>query len=216
MTYSEQKEFFENAYATGSDVWSNPSYKRTVLRYIARLPERSLVLDLGTGRGLWPFTMVELGHKVIGLDYIKHVVNINNQEAKARHMEGKLVFVDGDALDIPLTDASIDAITDFGLLHHLHPEDWQTYKNEIDRVLKPGGHVLLSTLSKQTQKFFDFSPVSSTDASFEKFGVFYYFFKNEQIKEIFGHDFEIIAQETEQIKGQHNETLLFTLLRKKK
>jgi ubiquinone/menaquinone biosynthesis C-methylase UbiE len=214
MSYESQKKFFEAAYATGSDIWTNAPYKRIVLEYISNLPQHGMILDLGTGRGLWPFTMAELGYKVIGLDYVKHVIEINNKEVKARHLEGKLAFMEGDVFDIPLTDNSIDAVTDFGLMQHIKKDDWSSYAKQVDRILKQGGYVLIVTLSKKTQNFFGFSPLNATDRNFEKYGVHYYFFEAEEMKQIYGNHFEVIKQETRQMTEHNNETLLFTLLRK--
>lgn len=43
----------------------------------------------------------------------------------------------GDAEQLPFEDASMDAVFNFGIIHHL--EDWDRGIREIARVLKPGG-----------------------------------------------------------------------------
>ncbi len=42
-----------------------------------------------------------------------------------------------DAQDLPYPDDSLDAVFDFGTLHHL--EDWRRGLREVARVLKPAG-----------------------------------------------------------------------------
>lgn len=213
MSYSEQKEFFETAYRTGSDIWSEKLYHSKVFEYLRELPGGSTVLDLGTGRGRWPFAMAEMGFHVIGLDYIEHLIEINNKEAKAKNFQGQLRFIEGDALDIRFTDESFDAITDFGLIQHMHHEDWEQYGKEIGRVLKLGGHYLSVALSKDTPKFYNFSPAAAEHADFEKYGVFYHFFTPEDFQKVLGPDFKMVKAETIFLE-KHNETLLISLFKK--
>jgi ubiquinone/menaquinone biosynthesis C-methylase UbiE len=49
----------------------------------------------------------------------------------------RLLFLVGDAQQLPYADASIDAVFNFGIIHHL--EDWEQGIREIARVLKSGG-----------------------------------------------------------------------------
>lgn len=213
MDYSNQKDFFETAYRTGSDIWTDKHYHSKVFEYLKMIPGHPTVLDLGTGRGRWPFAMAEIGMQVIGIDYIPHLIEVNNSEAKAKNFQGKLRFIEGDALDIRFADESFDVVTDFGLLQHMHPEDWKQYGSEVSRVLKLGGHYLSVALSKDTPKFYDFNPADSTDGNFEKYGVFYHFFSPEDIRQVFGSDFTVIKSETIYLE-KYNETLLFSLLQK--
>jgi ubiquinone/menaquinone biosynthesis C-methylase UbiE len=213
MHYDEQKKFFETAYRTGSDIWTDKHYHSKVFEYLAKIPQGSMVLDLGTGRGRWPFAMVDLGLRVIGVDYIKHLIKVNNQEAKAKHLQGKIRFVEGDVFDIGFADATFDAVTDFGLLQHMRHEDWPKYGGEVSRVLRPGGHVISVAYSRETPKLFDFVPGDSDDGDFEKYGVHYHFFSESEILDAYGYNFQIIKQETVHLE-KHNETLLFSLLQK--
>ncbi|MCC7469523.1 MAG: class I SAM-dependent methyltransferase [Bacteroidetes bacterium] len=211
MSYVEQKKFFETAYRTGTDIWTNKLYQSKIFGYISRLPENTIVLDLGTGRGRWPFTMAEMGFKVIGIDYIGHLIKINNREVISRNLEGRIRFIEGDVFDINLQNETIDIVTDFGLLQHLVKDDWQKYGSEVNRVLKNGGYVLSVTLSKETKKFYNFSPEDANEADFEKYGVHYHFFTEDELKNVYGHNFKIVNAEVLRLEG---ESLLIALLRK--
>lgn len=213
MRYDEQKKFFETAYKTGTDIWTDKHYHSKVFDYLSKIPPGSMILDLGTGRGRWPFAMVDLGMKVIGVDYIKHLIKVNNQEAKAKHLQGKIRFVEGDVFDVGFADASFDAVTDFGLLQHMHREDWRTYGSEVSRVLRSGGYVINVAYSRETPRLFEFVPGDSEDGDFEKYGVHYHFFTEGEILEVYGYDFKVLKQETIHIE-KYNETLLFSLLQK--
>lgn len=213
MSYDAQKKFFETAYKTGTDLWTDKLYVSKVFEYLGKLPAGAMTLDLGTGRGRWAITMAEAGFKVIGVDYVTHLISTNNREAKAKGLEGKIRFIEGDVFDIPLADNTIDVVTDFGLLQHIHREDWPKYGSEVRRVLRPGGHVLVVALSKETPKFFDFSPKDVADASIEKYGASYHFFTPEEIMSVFGHGYTLIQNEV-LFSPKESEALLFALLRK--
>ena len=216
MDYSEQKKFFKTAYATGSDSWTNTTLPTFGSELTAKLAENAMVLDLGSGRGRFPFELAHEGFKVIGLEYIKDVVDKNNKEVKNFKLESKLRFIEGDVFDIPLTDESFDAVADIGLLQHIHPEEWTDYRAEVVRILKSGGYYFLITLSKGTPTFFNWHPKRERSGDFDRDGVYYHFFTNEELTLLFENDFETISEHTEKV-DMHGDTVVFlvTLLRKK-
>lgn len=214
MDYSSQKQFFEAAYATGTDIWTHIPNKLKALEHIRALPKDSFVLDLGSGRGYWPFSLAELGYKVIGIDYAKKIVDKNNSEVKFRGLQGRIRFMEADALDIPFEDASFDAVTDFGLLQHLYPEDWKQYAGELARVLKPGGVLLIVALSRETRSYLNWMPHVSPDGRFERDGVFYQFFTKEEVSGLFANGFETVSQTIEHT-GDDDVYFVTSVFRKK-
>ena len=52
----------------------------------------------------------------------------------------------GDAAAIDLPDASVDAVFDFAIVHHV--PDWRAAIGEIRRVLRPGGRFYYSEVTK--------------------------------------------------------------------
>lgn len=216
MNYEEHKKYFEIAYKTGSDIWSHLLMKDRGEILMKELPLGSLILDVGSGRGFFAKQLAEAGYSVIGLDFVGETIDKNNKEIKNWGLEGKLKFVEGDALDIPFTNDSFDAVCDFGLMENLYKEDWAKYADEIARVLKPGGFYLNTSLSRETQNFLEFHPKASEGGEFEKYGVHYHFFKKEEMKKIFDHDLNIIEQNIEFVEEPKKVALLETLFQKKK
>lgn len=216
MDYSPQKKSFQTSYTTGSDYWTNLPFALKGGELMKSLTPSAMVLDIGSGRGHFPFELAENGFKVIGMDVVKDIVDKNNLEVKNFKLESKVRFIEGDIFDIPLSDASFDAVTDVGLLQHIHPEDWSDYRNEIVRVLKPGGYFFLITLSKETQSFLNWHPKQNTFGDFTHNGMFYHFFTSEQLNVLFENDFEIISERTETV-ATHNDQAVYivTLMQKK-
>ena len=216
MDYNKHKEYFETAYRTGSDIWTHLPMKDRGEMLMEQLPKDALILDVGSGRGLFAKKLVESGYRVIGMDFEGNIVKKTNEDVKDWGLEGKLKFVEGDALDIPFTDSSFDGVCDFGLMENLYPEDWGQYASEISRVLKPGGFYLNTSLSRETQQFLEFHPKGSESGEFEKYGVHYHFFDKDEMKKIFDHDLNPIEQNIEFVEKPDQVALLETLFEKRK
>lgn len=198
-----QKNYFELAYRTGSDVWTHIPYHNSAMKMLPSLPADSFVLDIGVGRGLWLHKLVAIGYRVIGLDYIADVVRMGNADLKLNNMGDRARFIHGDVLDMPLADHTFDMATDVGVLQHMKPDQWDRYISEMHRVVKPGGYAMNVSLSKETIRFLGFKPRTATGATFEKFGVSYYFFTDTELNNLFTkHGFELVDQKTEQFDAK--------------
>lgn len=215
MDYREHKKYFETAYKTGSDIWTHLPMKARGQLLTGELSPGALILDVGSGRGLFAKQLAETGFRVIGIDFEGNIVKKTNDEIKNWGLEGKLKFVEGSALDIPFTDNSFDGICDFGLMENLFKEDWEQYANEINRVLKPGGFYLNTSFSRETQHFFEFHPKGSDSGDFQKYGVHYHFFSKDEMKDIFNHQLNTMKQDIEFTDKPNEIALLETLFQKK-
>src|SRR3989338_2896670 len=101
MDYHEHKNYFETAYKTGSDVWTHVTVENQGKDFVERLVPGALVLELGSGRGLFAKHLAESGFRVIGLDFAGDAVKRADEEVKNWGLAGKLKFVEANALDIP-------------------------------------------------------------------------------------------------------------------
>lgn len=191
MSYEAQDNFFAQAYRTGTDAWTAIPFERKAHELGLYLPQGALILDLGAGRGRLLFDLAELGYRAIGLENNPALVTRGNNIILEKGLDKQLRFMQGDALDIPLSDQSFDGISDIGLLQHILPSDYRTYVSETARVLKQGGFFFLIVLSKNSPNFLSWKPQKSETADFEKEGVHYHFFTDEEITKLFEKDFEI-------------------------
>ncbi len=197
MNPDAQKQYFEIAYRTGSDVWTHIPYHTIAINMMPNMPADAMVLDVGAGRGIWISKLVAEGYRAIGLEYIHDVVRKGNQDIKLNDYADRARYIHGDVLDIPLVDHSFDAVTDIGVMQHIDVMYWHQYMSEIKRVLKPGGYVMNVSLSKDTPRFLGFRPKASPENQFEKFGVLYHFFSADEINDLFRHHgFELVEQKT--------------------
>ncbi len=213
--YDEQKKYFERAYATGTDIWTHTPFTLKGKEFVERLSPSAIILDLGSGRGRFPFDLGKLGFRVIGLDYIKSIVEKNNQEVKMLGVEKTVRFVEGDVFDIPFSDDGFDAVADVGLLQHIQESDWSLYASEVARVTKPGGYFLLVALSKETTQFLNWSPKKHEESDFVRDDVFYHFFTQAEIKTIFSENFEIISERIDYLDSGGEVAYAVNVLKRK-
>lgn len=212
------KDFFETAYRTGSDIWTLIPYQNVALSMLPKFPPNAMVLDIGSGRGLWVVKLARLGFRVIGIEYVESIVAKANADIKLEGIEKQARFMHGDVRDIPFTDKGFELVTDIGTLQHLPETDWATYAREITRVMKPGGYFLNVTLSRETTSFLGLNPKVDSQKSFEKFGVTYHFSDREDVTRIFQKMLVPVKQEVRffdtKTDPHDSVALLFSLLHK--
>lgn len=102
------------------------------------------VLDLGCGDGLFSHLIAEHRLEVIGID--TELAAIEQAIATTRQRQYPTQsprFLTGDGAALPLDDESVQAVAMFDVIEHL-PNPIRVLR-EATRVLKPGGHLMLST-----------------------------------------------------------------------
>jgi ubiquinone/menaquinone biosynthesis C-methylase UbiE len=212
MDYSNQKQYFETAYITGSDHWTHVAFNQKGSDLSKYLKPGAMILDLGSGRGQFPFELVQDGYRTIGLDYVKSIVEKNNEEVHNRKLDTSMRFIEGDVFNIPFTDGSFDAVTDVGLLQHIHPEDWLEYRMEVNRVLKPGGYYFLIALSRDTKSFLTWHPKREPFGTYDREGVQYHFFTREELTLLFDGTFTLLSERTDVVTLHHDPTSFFVMV----
>lgn len=104
-----------------------------VLRYCAGRH----VLDAGCGTGLILNRVESELRSVVGMDLSMGMLN----KAQSRPVSTARRLVQGSLTDLPFADASFDAAYSFKVLAHI--PDIQQAVQELARVVRPGGHLIL-------------------------------------------------------------------------
>jgi arsenite methyltransferase len=115
---------------------------------ILKLSPRTRVLDVGSGKGTSAmFLATRFGCEVVGLDYSRRNVEEADAVARAKGLGEKTSFRWADAEQMPFADGSFDAIV-CECAFCIFP-DKQAAAREFTRVLRAGGEVGLSDLTRQ-------------------------------------------------------------------
>lgn len=103
------------------------------------LEPNQIILDLGCGNGRISNLILEKGCKYIGMD------NSNGQLKEAKKLFPNLKFEQGDLMNIPLPDESLDQIWTIAAFHHLADKKSRLKSlKEMKRVLKKDGLIIMT------------------------------------------------------------------------
>lgn len=110
-------------------------------RYLAAtgLVRGKQVLDIASGEGFGSWFLAQSAAEVTGVDISAAAV----AHATRRYGHDSLRYFQGDCRAIPLPDASVDVVVSFETLEHI--SEHEVFMTEIQRVLRPGGVLLIST-----------------------------------------------------------------------
>lgn len=93
------------------------------------------ILDIGCGRGRWLEFYSKLGGIVTGVDLSQEAVNICRQKG--------FNVRQGNILHLPFENGVFDVVNSVTVLHHISFDDQKLAIDEISRVLKPQGIVII-------------------------------------------------------------------------
>ena len=100
------------------------------------------VLDAGCGGGGMPLSLAEEAGLVVGIDPVERFPDAGAKLARERGLIN-LQFALADGMYLPFRDGVFDLVLSHAVIEHV--ADAPLYLRECARVLKPGGHVYLST-----------------------------------------------------------------------
>jgi SAM-dependent methyltransferase len=130
----------------GTPVWfneiidrlQNQAWNNSLTR--CGLASNSLVLDVGCGTGRWLARYEKRQFRPVGLDATSSML----KRAATRNLSGPLVAA--DAQHIPFRDETFSLVSALTVIQHLPWDGQRESLQEMARVLKPGGHLLLLDL----------------------------------------------------------------------
>lgn len=150
--YRRQAKYFRQAYVSGEHGWPVEGATPEIHAYLKRIRPRH-ALDLGCGEGRHSILMARMGAAVEAVDLEPLALRKAKAFARAAGVARRIRFSRGDALGLRFADASFDVVIDSGVFHHIVKPDWKRYVREMARVLRPGGHLLLTVFSMKFRHY---------------------------------------------------------------
>ena len=136
--------FFTRVYADVAP-WEIGDAQPDMARLLAAYPPADPVLDLGSATGDLAIYLANLGHEVIGLEFVAAAV----EQARAKisrlpaESAARLRFVTGDATRPSSLGIPLGAAVDSGFLHLLDPAATDLFIADLARAIAPGGRYYL-------------------------------------------------------------------------
>lgn len=122
-------------------------WRKKAIRSLKDLQPR-FILDVATGTGDFAFEALKLlkPEKITGVDISQGMLDVAREKIAKRRLQDKFEVRLGDSEGLPFADDSFDAVTvAFGVRNF---ENLQKGMDDIYRVLKPGGRVVVLEFSK--------------------------------------------------------------------
>lgn len=134
MSKSDQEREISNSiYGAGTEMERS---SKVYLRTLVPSDQECSVLDVGCGTGLNASHLKGMGHKVTGVDLSPVAI----EKFKAAGFDGEVCdVIEG----LPFKDDTFDIVFSSEVIEHL--ADTDRFLNELKRVLRPNGLLILST-----------------------------------------------------------------------
>jgi demethylmenaquinone methyltransferase/2-methoxy-6-polyprenyl-1,4-benzoquinol methylase len=142
---SKEYDILNRVISFGIDV----SWRKKIVK-ILKSKNPSTILDVATGTGDLAIAMVKTNaQKIIGLDISKGMLDVGIEKIKDRNLNNTIEMVIGDSENLKYENDFFDAITvSFGVRNF---ESLDSGLNEIFRVLKPNGSLVILETSNPTK-----------------------------------------------------------------
>jgi len=115
--------------------------------------KNSKVLDLGCGTGRHSIFFAQKGLEVVALDLSEIPIRILADRIKGKSYGKKIKLVTTSAGKIPCSNDYFDIVASIAVLHHGTIKQIKSWFKEVKRVLKKGGYLLISVLSKNDFRY---------------------------------------------------------------
>lgn len=133
--------------------------------------DNKIVVDIASGEGYGAYLLSSKANTIIGVDIDIEAV----EHSKKKYLKNNLSYLHGSATEIPVETGIIDVVISFETIEH--HDKHQEMMNEIKRILKPDGVLIISSPDKL---YYSDAPN----------------FKNEfHVKELYFEEFKSLIQE---------------------
>ena len=154
-------------------------------------------IDLGCGAGNYAIYLAGLGFDVTGIDSSPTAITIAVESAKKRGVRCRFIVADllGDLQEV--TDMFAFAF-DWEFLHHIFPEDRETYIKNVYKILKPGAAYFSVCFSEKDPQFGGTGKYRST-----RIGTTLYFSSESELRKLVSPYFTIRELKTIEVSGKY-------------
>jgi len=104
------------------------------------------VLDVGCGTGNFSIKLAEKGCQVVGIDISEKMLDIARKKSRAKNLN--ISFYNMNVYNLSFPDESFNGVFSMAALEFMH-EPRKAF-NEMMRVLKPGGQLLIGTIHRDS------------------------------------------------------------------
>jgi len=153
-------------------------------------------IDLGCGAGNYAIYLAGRGFEVTGVDFSPTAIKIARENASKKGLKCDF-FVADVVEELDRLNQTWDFACEWGLLHHIPPEQRQKYVENVRRILNPKGKYLSVSFSEKDAGFAGPAKCRKT-----RLCTVLYFSSEDELKELFKPYFRIIDLRTVEVSGK--------------
>ena len=153
-------------------------------------------IDLGCGAGNYAIYLAEQGFEVTGVDISPKAIEIAIKNADKKGVKCDFFVVDV-VEGLTEINQTFDFAYDWGMLHHILPQQRQKYVQNVHRILNPKGKYLSLCFSEKDTGFGGSGKYRKT-----RLGTELYFSSENELRELFEDFFRVIDLRTLKIDGK--------------
>lgn len=114
---------------------------------VSKIDVGDVILDIGCGRGEILYHAAKAGAYAYGMDYSAAAVKISSQNINdiGQDYAEKIIINAADAKKLPFKSGSFDFVFMLDIIEHLYPDELDIAYNEVWRVLKDDGKLVIHT-----------------------------------------------------------------------
>jgi cyclopropane fatty-acyl-phospholipid synthase-like methyltransferase len=142
-------EMLRERYTTGVLPWDEELPPPEIQEFVPSL-EPGRALDLGCGFGRASIFMAQLGWDVDAIDFIPEAVSEARRRAEASGVTVR--FHVAPVTDLDFLNGPYDFAVDVGCCHSLDQTSLHQYKDQLERLLRPGGTFMLFARLKEVSE----------------------------------------------------------------
>ena len=163
-------------------------------------------IDLGCGAGNYAIYLSGLGFDVTGVDSSPTAIKIAEEHAKKQGARCRFIVADllGDVHEV--TDR-FDFAFDWEFLHHIFPEDRETYIKNVHTVLNPGATYFSVCFSEKDPQFGGSGKFRKT-----RIGTTLYFSSESELRELVSPYFRIRELKTIDVRARFGPHVAISVL----
>jgi len=153
-------------------------------------------LDLGCGTGNYSIYLATMGFNVTGIDISPTAIKSARENAKKKKV--RCNFFVANVLDnLENVRDTFDFVFDWELLHHIFPEQRQSFVENVYNKLNLGGKYLSVCFNEKNHSFSSSGKYRKT-----RLGTILYFSSEDEMRELFKPYFRIKELKTIRIRGK--------------
>ncbi|WKK79137.2 bifunctional demethylmenaquinone methyltransferase/2-methoxy-6-polyprenyl-1,4-benzoquinol methylase UbiE [Marivirga arenosa] len=139
---SHKYDFLNHFLSLGIDI----RWRKKAIKLLKEIQPKQ-ILDIATGTGDFAIESLKLNpDHVTGVDISEGMLNVGREKLKKRKLDDRITLTSGDSENLPFEDNKFDAIiVAFGVRNF---ENLEKGLAEMNRVLRPGGKVVVLEFSK--------------------------------------------------------------------